>query len=351
MRKDSYVYIHRRKDNNCIFYVGVGSDFKGNRSKARSRSLTGRTLTWKNIVKSAGGFNVEIVEDSVTKEQAIELEGFIMSFYTMGELANIAKSSKTRPVDYELLNEYLYYSESSSTYIRWKVDRSRKTKAGDIAGYKHGKYFAVELKGRSYLAHRVVWVLCNKDRNLGDFVINHRDCNGFNNNIENLEKCSTQENNSRQAAHVLNRPRINNTTGVTGVSKITTPDGHEYLAALWNENGVRKSKTFSIKTYGYSEALRLATDWRNSVIMSLEQNSEQLPELLKSNYTKKIESGLPKGVRQVLDKNKKLSHYIAVIKVNKKEMKRSYFVSKYGKEEAFRLACEWRKQMQELHHK
>jgi hypothetical protein len=62
-----YVYEHIRNDTNQCFYVGKGT-------KSRCAETHNRNKYWKNVVKKAGGFSIEIVEKDLTNEQAIELE-------------------------------------------------------------------------------------------------------------------------------------------------------------------------------------------------------------------------------------------------------------------------------------
>lgn len=62
-----YVYQHRRKDNNSLFYVG-----KGHGSRCTYR--VGRNAEWNRIVDSAGGFVSEILIGGLTEEGALLLE-------------------------------------------------------------------------------------------------------------------------------------------------------------------------------------------------------------------------------------------------------------------------------------
>lgn len=81
------VYIHRRKDNYKVFYVGMGN-------LSRSKSTTGRNKHWKSVVKKAKGYYIQIVESNLTKEDALELEVFIISEYGLGNLTNITKGGE-----------------------------------------------------------------------------------------------------------------------------------------------------------------------------------------------------------------------------------------------------------------
>ena len=61
-----YVYLHRRKDNNEVFYVGKGKDNRAN-------SKQGRNKWWKNIANKHG-FSVEYVKCGLSEDEALELE-------------------------------------------------------------------------------------------------------------------------------------------------------------------------------------------------------------------------------------------------------------------------------------
>lgn len=53
--------------------------------------------------------------------------------------------------------------------------------------------------------------------------------------------------------------RRNNTSGTPGVGLYKRPNGAEKFVAYWiDENGIRKSRTFSVKIYGRRKAKQLA---------------------------------------------------------------------------------------------
>jgi hypothetical protein len=64
------VYIHRRKDNDTIFYVGMGSP-------KRVKSKSHRNNHWRNIV-SKYGYYYEVVANELSQEDAYELEMFLI---------------------------------------------------------------------------------------------------------------------------------------------------------------------------------------------------------------------------------------------------------------------------------
>jgi len=75
------IYIHRRLDDNTIFYVGIGSSIK------RAYVKGNRTLYWKNIVKKVG-YLVEIIEDNLSWEKACEKEIELIKLYGRKDLGN-----------------------------------------------------------------------------------------------------------------------------------------------------------------------------------------------------------------------------------------------------------------------
>ena len=70
----SIIYRHRRLDNNQIFYVGVGVNEK------RAFVKRNRSLFWNNIT-SKTKYNVEIIQENLSQEDAFELEIFLIELY------------------------------------------------------------------------------------------------------------------------------------------------------------------------------------------------------------------------------------------------------------------------------
>ena len=73
------VYRHRRLDNNTIFYIGIGKEEK------RAYQLRSRNQYWKNII-SKTKYEVEIIADNISYEDAKELEIFLISLYGRKDL-------------------------------------------------------------------------------------------------------------------------------------------------------------------------------------------------------------------------------------------------------------------------
>jgi hypothetical protein len=79
--KNINVYLHRKKTDGTVFYIGQG---KGNRFK----SVSGRNKVWKEIV-SEHGFYHEILNENVTREEALELEKKYISEHGIDNLCNM----------------------------------------------------------------------------------------------------------------------------------------------------------------------------------------------------------------------------------------------------------------------
>jgi hypothetical protein len=73
------VYQHRRKDNNNVFYIGIG------KHKNRAYSKICRNQYWINIVNSVG-YEIDILVEGCTWEQACEIEKGMIASYGRADL-------------------------------------------------------------------------------------------------------------------------------------------------------------------------------------------------------------------------------------------------------------------------
>lgn len=76
-----YVYVHRRRDTNEVFYVGKGLG-------KRAWKKTSRSEWWKRI-EAKSGRSVEIVCQRLTEDQAFELERSLIQYYGAETLCNL----------------------------------------------------------------------------------------------------------------------------------------------------------------------------------------------------------------------------------------------------------------------
>ena len=66
MKLDYYVYLHRRKSDGLVFYVGKGRNY-------RCKATNGRTKFWKNVANKHG-WTHEILQGNLSEQEAFELE-------------------------------------------------------------------------------------------------------------------------------------------------------------------------------------------------------------------------------------------------------------------------------------
>jgi len=88
------IYIHKRKTDNVIFYVGIGNT-------VRSKVKTGRSQFWRNEV-SKHGYTVEILSKNLTWENAQESEIRLIKLYGrrdlgLGTLVNLTDGGDGAP--------------------------------------------------------------------------------------------------------------------------------------------------------------------------------------------------------------------------------------------------------------
>jgi group I intron endonuclease len=81
MLNNWYVYRHRRLDNFNIFYVGIGKTTNFGRAFSKNQ----RSFWWKNVTKTTE-YAVEILCINLAKEEASELEQFLIKEYGRKDL-------------------------------------------------------------------------------------------------------------------------------------------------------------------------------------------------------------------------------------------------------------------------
>jgi mevalonate kinase len=91
----AYIYQHRRKDTNEVFYIGIGKGGNGCYRRAYNKST--RTHYWKGVVNKCG-YVVEIVLENLTREKLLQLK----TIFAQMESFFHGKSSGLDP-----LNSYL----------------------------------------------------------------------------------------------------------------------------------------------------------------------------------------------------------------------------------------------------
>lgn len=247
------VYLHLNLDGE-IKYVGSGT-------KDRPYSRASRNAQW-NSVFSQQKPEVVIVGENMSVEDSVSLE-YYMYHSCIDTVVNTAEPRPARVMNFEYFNEYFYIDSTSLSGLRLKkkLPRNNTTNVGDVAGAVvssgTGKdYWKVSHGDKSYLVHRIVYLLTNKyiDSNL---VINHIDGNGLNNNISNLEETTHQVNS-------FNKPKIKSTSLPSGISYSKYKNKIDGFHSKYTPRGQTKQivQRFGIAAFGSeAKALNAAKIW------------------------------------------------------------------------------------------
>lgn len=121
-----YVYIHRRKSDGEIFYVGKG---KGGRAKSRS----GRNRWWRHI-ESKHGFYPEIVRDGLTNSEACDLEIREISRLRKNgsSICNVANGGESGLVGIPLTEQHKNKLRMAKTGKRQSPEHARKSATAKV---------------------------------------------------------------------------------------------------------------------------------------------------------------------------------------------------------------------------
>jgi hypothetical protein len=254
--KDYYVYVHRRNDNNTVFYLGSG--------RLRRKDAKGRTKTkeWSVIDSEADGHTVEVLYSGLSKDESIRLEKQLLGIPDESwKLVNKRPAFNEHELNIDMLSSLFEYSEDSPSGLVW-IGSKHKTRNGKQAGSLQNsnskQYWVVRKDTKLYLVHRVVMAL--QGLKLDGLVVDHIDGNGLNNNLENLRVLT-------QAQNSLNcRLKTNNSSGHTGVGLIKQNKTEYWVATVTvgNRKYVRKFNTLK-----YLNAKELAISWHKQKISEL----------------------------------------------------------------------------------
>jgi hypothetical protein len=155
------------------------------------------------------------------------------------------------PHNYETISKYLDYNPDTGV-ITWKIQRSNRKKAGDIAGVIDSNgYRRIKFSPKLYLAHRVAWLLYYKEwpQNL----IDHINLDVSDNRILNLREAT-------QSQNMMNCTKYK--TNTSGIKGVTYNKKRKKWRCYLSLNGVRFQKgEFKTK----EEAEVFINDWRKQI--------------------------------------------------------------------------------------
>lgn len=268
MDKRYCVYLHKKSDSGLTFYIGSGTI---NRAYARG----GRTSEWYDIVKSYG-YVVEIYKDNLTKKESLLLEQELIqsSTHLVNKTKRVAIPQCLVSIDF---SEYVYYSETSPSGLRWKnttFSGKHRTVTSTIKDQPCGTLtsklsWKLSIDGKVYLAHRVIIAL-NQTLD-ADMVVDHINGNPFDNRLDNL-RVVTHKINSRNRK--LTRKSSAEKLGVSFVELLNgskTNINYYYMAFAYTLCGKSINKKFSVKKHGLLPAFAMACQWREDKIKELNE--------------------------------------------------------------------------------
>lgn len=260
IKSDHYVYVHRRNDNNNVFYIGSG------RANRAYQKQSNKTKDWVIVNNAAGGHYVELLAENLTKQQSLSIEEYyILNPESTWRLVNKNLPTKVIEIDLNVLSGLFYYDTSSPSGLRYKQDRYKnkgavskyaheiagrvkynknKTPRGWAVKFTHG---GVKLEMQ---VHRIIWQLLTLNID-NELVIDHINGNPLDNRQENLRQV-TYESNARNKK----------LSGLVGVldKKLA------WVADCKDSSTYKGQISFSKKKYGEETARYLAVCARLSAI-------------------------------------------------------------------------------------
>lgn len=283
--KRFYVYVHKDPDGNIV-YVGSGSSRRIHSKKDRSKD---HLILFDSLTK-------EIVSGYLSKRESILLETKLYNKYKEnGKLLNKRAPFEGHGTDFIYFSENVYYDESSPTFLRWNT-KCRKHDIGDVAGHKNKNgYVSFRLGDRTYLAHRVIWCLCNNENIPKGMVVDHIDGNRSNNNINNL-RVVTPSQNSSSRKNILEHSGISWDEKINSWILFCTINGNQINFSfsphiLFYNSGTRYDDA---KKQSYALALKVKkmfvdshgviTDCISEILTSIEQKRSNTPKISKDLY-------------------------------------------------------------------
>lgn len=129
-----YVYLHKRPTDGTVFYVGKG---KGR----RAWTTKSRNFHWQNVVNKNGGFEVEILRQGMTEQEAFNYEAEVISKYGIENLTNqtlggisttgMVHSEDTRKLQSEIVKKQLENDPSRDLKNRERLKQLHEKQRND----------------------------------------------------------------------------------------------------------------------------------------------------------------------------------------------------------------------------
>tara|TARA_R100000541_G_scaffold270_5_gene1058 strand:+ start:54 stop:449 length:396 start_codon:yes stop_codon:yes gene_type:complete len=115
MKNNKVVYIHRKKSDDTIFYVGMGNSYRPNKKKGSRSVFWNRTVT-------KHGYYIEVLFDGLSTEEAFYIEKYLISKFGrrdlgLGDLVNMTNGGEGRTSREYQHEDLPYHSKSELLFI------------------------------------------------------------------------------------------------------------------------------------------------------------------------------------------------------------------------------------------
>lgn len=156
-KDDFYVYLHRRGDNNEVFYVGKGRRY-------RAKSDTGRNIWWQRI-KAKYGFVVEYVEKGLSEEDAFTLEIELIKFYRNNNhtLCNLSSGGEGASGCTRSEEHKRKIGESKKGYVVTDYTKNKMAEQGFSVFCSNGMLFPSARRAANWLRLNTKWTKARYD--------------------------------------------------------------------------------------------------------------------------------------------------------------------------------------------
>lgn len=116
----------------------------------------------------------------------------------------------------EYLKSILDYNQNTGIFT-WKVNKSKRSNIGNVAGWLDGGYTKIEIDNKPYKAHRLAWLYVYGE--MPKHLIDHINNDRSNNKISNLREATYQENNENYKTPKTNKSGVKNVSWYKQLNK------------------------------------------------------------------------------------------------------------------------------------
>ena len=165
-------------------------------------------------------------------------------------------------IDQQYLDEVFYDLNSPSLLTRKSGKHVILSKPANTG------YYQVQLLGKSFTVHSIIYALHFGAQSLIGKCIDHINNVRTDNHIENLQLVSPKENSRKQLKYSKN---TSSKTGVCLKSEKRPYGTYQYWTTCYLDPETNKAveKTFSIQKYGSDLAFQMASDYRDHIFNTI----------------------------------------------------------------------------------